>query len=365
MSFRINTRKLALVLVFALFGMTGCFRSETGSNSSNASENADPSDQTPALKSGIQQIAEGDTPEVGSGSFGHTDTPVPERSASDERTSPSGVDLTNMIPGDVPNNQSQTPPPSNPAGFPLAETRDSNQPPKNPADRNLRGDLTPTQLTEFISESDRIMELIAKGLAGEMTHAEANQRHMQLAKQKLDASVRLADHPDANEEQRSNGVRGQIQALSHMTGNGDLESAKKLETVAAQHANSTDPMIASDCRIVLMGFAVESLRNGERSAPAQVQGLVDQIASSGNADVATLMVLGQARQTLATFGHQDEAASVTSSITKLFGDAKDPTVAKMAADLAGEARFDLGNRLIFQANNGGNHPRPTMDDRGS
>ena len=67
-----------------------------------------------------------------------------------------------------------------------------------------------------------------------------------------------------------------------------------MEELASENLESDDPDLVSDSRLVLIGFALESLQNGEDGAADRIITYIDQIASAGKSnDVPTLMVMGQ------------------------------------------------------------------------
>ncbi|TWU02416.1 peroxiredoxin family protein [Stieleria varia] len=328
----------------------GCSKS-TDSDSSNASAAG-----VPSADGGVQSAAElaarGVSPDVGDDTFGHTYANASERADDVSRSQPAGADLTGMKPGDPPNNPASLIPEG---GLTLADPSSSTDDGSTNA-RPLRDDLTPQELTGYLSATDRDMELIATGRAGISDQSKAMTTMMQIVEQKLEAARQLAEHPQATPEDKVTGIRGQMQALSHMAGGGDVQAAQKLETLAKEQVNSSDQRIASDSQIVLVGFAIESLRNGKANAETQMVELINQLAKSKNVDVAALMVMGQARNTLAMYGHATEAQSVGETISNVFGDSSDPMIANMAAQLAGNARFDETTRMINTTIQGGDVP---------
>lgn len=251
--------------------------------------------------------------------------------------------------GVSPTESSQLPAPKpsamRPNSFALADREDSTATARMPI-RELRPDLSPEKLVEFLAGADQDIQTIVLGRSGIEDPQEARDLLVRIIQMKLEAARRLADHSDANAEIRSEGNRGQLQALSHLASLGDLKVAKELKLLAEQNLSSDDPKLVTDSRLVLIGFAIEGLQNGDQGASRQILQYVDQIAhSKSEPDVPAMMVMGQARQILASYGHDEEALRVRNTIIDLFADSPQPEIAQMAAQLAGNVRFDAIEKM--------------------
>jgi hypothetical protein len=212
--------------------------------------------------------------------------------------------------------------------------------------RELRADLSVEQLLEFLAGADQDMQTIVTGRSGITDPQQARQTLLQIVQMKLEASRRLSTRADASPEARSEGQRGQLQAMSHLASLGDLKAAKELQALAEANLESSDPNLIADSRLVLVGFAMESLQNGELQAAERIVLHLDQIAQAeSKPDVAAMMVMGEARHVLASYGHDAEAQHVREMIIALFADAADPEVAEMAARLAGNVRYEAIEQL--------------------
>lgn len=226
------------------------------------------------------------------------------------------------------------------SGLPIAAAADGIDPTGKPR-LQLRSSLTPDQLIDFLAAADQDMELIYSGRSGLANQDEAITEMQRIIQAKLEASRRLVDNSDASPEQRTIGKRGELQALSHLASSGSLKSAEELETIATAGLASGEPTVVSDSRLVLIGFALEALQNGKDDAPKRIVELVEQHSPTNEtADVPAMMVMGQARELLAQYGHIDEAKRVREAILKSFASSSDPDVAMMAAKLAGAVQFD-------------------------
>ena len=176
---------------------------------------------------------------------------------------------------------------------------------------------------------------------------EARKTLLQIINLKKEAARRLADDDSIAEPMRTEGRRGQLQALSHLAALGDLKAADELRELAETNVQTGNAKVVSDSRLVLIGFAIEDLQNGTQDAPTQIVALVRDLSrETQQDDVPAMMVMGQARQMLANYGHDEEARVVRDTIIDLYAGSSDPQVAKMASQLAGNVRFDGINELI-------------------
>ncbi len=190
----------------------------------------------------------------------------------------------------------------------------------------LRADLQPSQLTEFLKLADLEMQNIVSGRAGVHDQREAIAELVRVGKMKLQASEQLTASSDATESQKSLGRRGQLQSLSHLAAHGDLPSAERLEQLATEWIKSGDAAVEEDCRLVLIGLELEKLQNGSSKDPANVLKLLEELGSGDQThDIAALMVMGQAKHVLDEYGFADAAKVVRDQVSRLFGSHPAPT----------------------------------------
>ncbi|MEM9586570.1 MAG: TlpA disulfide reductase family protein [Planctomycetota bacterium] len=218
----------------------------------------------------------------------------------------------------------------------------------------LKADLPADQLIAFLAEADEFMQAIVAGQTQYQTDEDAIVGFQQIIGAKLEASRRLIDMQAATDVQQTEGRRGELQSLSHLASLGDLKAAEALEELAEGYRDHSDPRLQSDSRLVLIGFAIESLRNGQADAAQQISSLVQGVRDASqlqslSSDVPTLMVMSDAREALLTYGHEDAAAQVRQIIIEIFGKSSDPMIADMAARLAGSVQYDGIDRLLDQA----------------
>ncbi len=337
------------VLLSVVFVLPGCSRDDVESTPPDAPAAATGEGDEELIRSAADMAADGEEPDVGSDAFSQQTTPLPETVA--ERGDLTG--RRTMLNGSTAPSPPDSPSES-PRGFELAETTaipagipemiDAAGPAA--AQRELRDDLTADELMTYLEESDRDMEMLARGRDQLQDPNQANELMRQLANSKLQASVRLQAHPDATEKQRTAGLRGQLQALSHLSAMGDLSSAKALEALARENLSSPETTIAGDSRIVLIGFAIDGLRAGRESAAQEVVSLIEGMTASRTPDVPAVLMMAEARHVLANYGLIDESARVREKILALYGNSPDKMIAQVAADAAGTAKYDPARRLL-------------------
>ena len=207
--------------------------------------------------------------------------------------------------------------------------------------KQLTPDLTPAELNKLLSQADHQIQLIFSQRSGIESPQEARKTLIEIIKVKLEASRRLAANPDATPEQQSEGARGELQSLSHLASLGDVKVAQELEQKATEYLGSEDPSLVSDSRLVLIGFALESLQNGDEKAPEKILEYFEQIRTGDSPpDVPSLLIMGQARQALRAYGHEQPAQQLREMIIELFAGSENPDIARMAAEIAGNVEFD-------------------------
>lgn len=331
---------LAIVLL-----SLGCSRTEPDVVA-DAGEKQTSGAEDSSIRSAADLAASGAIPEVGADAFSPQRTPLPDNANRID-------DSARMRPGQTPGSAAPSPR-DPPAGFELAESNSTaasraemiGAPDAAPDGRALSDNLTAEQLTQFLEYSDRDMQMLASGKSQVTDPVEASQMMMKFAKNKHQAAIQLQGHPDATEKQQIDGLRGQLQALSHLSAMGDLAAAKALESLAKENLTSNEPTIAGDSRIVLIGFAIDALQAGRESAADQIVALIQGMTASGNPDVPAVLMMAEARQSLANYGMIDQAASVRQKILDLYGNSSDAMIAQVAADAAGTAKFDPASRLL-------------------
>lgn len=215
-----------------------------------------------------------------------------------------------------------------------------------PAGAQLRSDLNAVELGKFLSQADEELRSLINGRSGITDPNAVESETKRVVELKRTAAERLANATDATEPLRVQGRRGYLQAMSHLASMGDLQAAEKLQLFAEQYQDDSHNDLRTDSRLVLIGLAIESLRHGKKGAAAKVLDLTGDLADNGQkGDVATLMVMGQAKDTLLQYEHIDEAQQVRRLILDQFAGADDPEVARMASMIAASGFAEMNKDL--------------------
>ncbi len=327
-----RSQPLSISLMLSL-AATGCSsRTEPQAASSSGAQQAQliadsqPTPSIPSIEKNDSTIASNPTPT--SSSTPTTSATAMPQSVASAGTTASDSELADELFGpSEPSSNNSTVQPSSAAAM-------------NANRLQLKSDLAPEQLTEFLKLADLEMQNIVSGRAGVHDQREAISELVRVGKMKLQASEQLADSPDATDTQKSLGLRGQLQSLSHLAAQGDLKSAERLESLANQWVKHEDPAVVDDSRLVLIGLELEKLQNGSSKDPSQALHWIESLASVDQThDIAALMVMGQAKQVFDKYGFDEAAAVVRDHVNKLFGRHADPNIASIAAQIAGSESF--------------------------
>jgi thiol-disulfide isomerase/thioredoxin len=194
----------------------------------------------------------------------------------------------------------------------------------------------PEDLVAHLGKVDAALRDLILAGANKIVGADTfNSSGMRLGQMKLTTGEKLASLPDANAEQRKLGTVAQLVALSHMSGLKDIESAKKLEQFAGALLQSSDPDLAHQGRVVLLGFRLQDLQNGNVSEPTQLltdlEGLFQRPSDAGFPE---MMVLQQARTVLSEMGFSEAAGKIDQLIIGKYMDSPDSQLSSTAWSLA-------------------------------
>jgi thiol-disulfide isomerase/thioredoxin len=194
----------------------------------------------------------------------------------------------------------------------------------------------PADLVAHLNDLDVALRDLVLAGANNIVGADTfNSSGMRLGQMKLTTGEKLASLPDATDEQRKLGTGSQLVALSHMSGLKDIESAKKLEKFASTLLQSSDPDLAHQARVVLLGFRLQDLQNGSVSDPKQLlvelEGLFQRPSDAGFPE---MMVLQQAQTVLQGMGFAEEARKIDELVVSKYMDSPDSQLSSTAWSIA-------------------------------
>jgi thiol-disulfide isomerase/thioredoxin len=194
----------------------------------------------------------------------------------------------------------------------------------------------PADLVAFLSEIDlALRDLIVAGTNNIVDSETFTSSGMRLGEMKFAAGERLVQMPNATDEHRKIGTLSQLVALSHMSGLKDVDSAKKLEKFASSLLQSSDPDLAHQGRVVLLGFRLQDLQNGRTSEPTQLLADLDGLFERpSDAGFPEMMVLQQSQQVLSEMGFAEAAAKIDALIVAKFLDSADLQLSMAAWGIA-------------------------------
>lgn len=194
----------------------------------------------------------------------------------------------------------------------------------------------PDDLVAHLNDVDVALRDLILAAANKIVGADTfNSSGMRLGQMKLTTGEKLAASPNATDEQRKLGTMAQLVALSHMSGLKDIESAKKLEQFAGALLQSSDPDLAHQGRVVLLGFRLQDLQNGTETEPtkllADLEGLFQRPSDAGFPE---MMVLQQAQTILSEMGFAEAASKIDQLVISKYMDSADSQLSSTAWSLA-------------------------------
>ena len=196
-----------------------------------------------------------------------------------------------------------------------------------PVESSDPGDL----ITHLKDLDGALGDLVLAGSGNIVNEEQFVEFGMRLGNMKLAAGQRLANSPAATQEQRNSGVVAQLIALSHMSGLRDVESAKQLEALAGNLIDHSDPGIAHQSRVIMLGFALQNLQNGVESdaelVANKVQGL---FLRPEDRNFPEFLIAERAFYVLLQMGYADAAADVKAKIVEEYNNHPDPNLSGKA-----------------------------------
>ncbi len=189
--------------------------------------------------------------------------------------------------------------------------------------------LNPDQLIAFLVECDRaVQELAVTRQANQLNEKTFLEQAKRLSSMKLAAGERLYADTASSVAQRKTAIAAQVESLSQLTGLGDVEAAQKLLQVAGQLSQSPDPQLAHQGRLVLVGFRLNQLVEGQIKDPQVILDDVNAILDKSEfRGLVELLALQQSLGVLTQLGYTEQANQVQQRIVKEFRNSPDRELA--------------------------------------
>lgn len=217
----------------------------------------------------------------------------------------------------------------------------------------------PAELLAHLQKVDRaIGDLLIAGTNNLVEGPAYLENGRRLSQIKLGVGEQLSSSAAATAEQRKTGLQTQLVALSHLSGLEDVQSAKRLETLARSLTQSGDPDLAHQSRVVLLGFELQSLENGIETTPnnllAAIEGLFQR---PEDRTFPGFMMLMKADDVLTRMGFSEAADRVRQIAVDEFQNSPDRDLRDNAWLIAVEGSSALENYSIAM----GSFGRPNFD----
>ncbi|MCA9192490.1 MAG: TlpA family protein disulfide reductase [Planctomycetales bacterium] len=203
------------------------------------------------------------------------------------------------------------------------------------------------QLESHIAAIDRAMsELIGFGNSGRLQQEDFVAYARRLGNIKFSAGKQLAEVADGNQAVFRGGSLAQLEALSHLTGLRDMNAARVLEGFANELLKSDDVELAHQAAIVLAGFKIQALQNGQITQPDELLAQIDAVLSPAlPRSYPELMVAQQASVVLQQLGFTEAQARVTQLIAERFSNSENRNLRGAAWQAQAAASPALENLL--------------------
>lgn len=210
--------------------------------------------------------------------------------------------------------------------------------------------LSPDQLLDFLVQCDRaVQELSIARQANQLNEKLFIEQAKRLSGIKLAASERLYNDSKSTLAQKKTSIAAQVESLSQLTGLGDVQAAQKLLKVAGDLAKSPDVQLAHQGRLVLMGFRLNQLVEGQIKDPQVIVEDVNSILNNSDyRGLVELLAMQQALGVLTQLGYAEQAKLVQDRVVKEFRNSPDKEVAMRSwmIEVANSPELKAVNEMI-------------------
>jgi thiol-disulfide isomerase/thioredoxin len=194
------------------------------------------------------------------------------------------------------------------------------------------------ELVAFLIKSDQaIRDLAVWGSQGMIPEAQFRQQGARVLEMKLTAANKLIEKKDLAEKDLGIARKAKLQALSQLSGLGDVRANDALRAYVEEVVKSGDPELVHNAKLMQMGYAAESLMGGKSKDPSELLSRIDEVLADENYRGAVeLMQVRQATGLLEQMGYNEQASAVRQKLGKMFENNKDPNLANAAWQILAE-----------------------------
>ncbi len=190
----------------------------------------------------------------------------------------------------------------------------------------------PVALLEYFGKADEAIRDLT--IAAQNRQIE-KERFMELAKHictmKYNAAISLHSSSKSNPDQQKAGMLCQLEALSNLTGLQDVEAAKKLQALASQLEKEADADLAHQSKLVMLGFRLNALQEGQEKDPTAILKAVDELfVRPEDKGYPELMAVQNCAQRLMSMNYKEAAAALSKKLADVYRDSPDQELSMMA-----------------------------------
>lgn len=181
------------------------------------------------------------------------------------------------------------------------------------------------ELLSFFNQCDRaVQDLAITKRAEQLNEAEFHEQAKRLSSLKLAAAEQLLALNDLSAVQLKAGTAAQVESLSHLTSLGDVQAAQKLQSLAEKLTRSDDAQLAHQGKLVLLGFRLNQLQEGQLKDPNELLQDIDQLMTRPeDRSLVELMALQRCAEVLSQLAYKEQSQQVLDRIVRAYRSSPD------------------------------------------
>lgn len=190
----------------------------------------------------------------------------------------------------------------------------------------------PQVLIAFLVQCDRaVQDLTVTRQAQQLSETDFRIQAKRLSGMKLQAAERMLASSTLTPAQNKAATAARVESLSQLTGLGDVEAAQKLQQLATELSKSNDHYLAHQGKLVLLGFRLNQLQEGQIKDPQMLVAEVDQLfLRPEDRGLVELMALQQSAGVLSQLGYTTESKQIIDRLVREYRDSPDKDLSMRA-----------------------------------